>query len=269
MRIDYYLFDPTGNITILVKTPVPVGDQPAIAADLMRIEPLAEQVGFLSGDDSCSIALRMAGGEFCGNASMCAAVAAAMESGIREGRISVCSSGAQDPVMAEVSLGEDGIWKGTVDMPKPLSCMEPELPEEGRCPVVSFKGISHVIVEKEIPRERAENLARTWCSHLGADALGIMFLDRKAMCLKPLVWVPAAGTLCWENSCASGTTAVGAYLARKTGGPLETIVRQPAGNLKIQVSQSGEYRLTGSVKLLSSGEKDISILRHAIPAGEY
>ena len=80
-EVEYCVLDPTGNITILVTTPVPVALQPRIAAELMRIIPESEQVGFLSQDDSCDIALRMAGGEFCGNASMCAAVYAVAKAG--------------------------------------------------------------------------------------------------------------------------------------------------------------------------------------------
>ena len=68
MRLDYFLLDPTGNITILVTSPVPVEKQAFAAARLMAREQNAEQVGFLSNAPSCDIALRMAGGEFCGNA---------------------------------------------------------------------------------------------------------------------------------------------------------------------------------------------------------
>ena len=74
-EIDYAVMDPTGNITILVETPVPEASQPFAAARLMELEPAAEQVGFLSsGRDGAELSLRMAGGEFCGNASMSAAV---------------------------------------------------------------------------------------------------------------------------------------------------------------------------------------------------
>ena len=48
MQITYSLFDPSGNTTILVETPVPVEDQPAVASALMKAEPSAEQVGFVS-----------------------------------------------------------------------------------------------------------------------------------------------------------------------------------------------------------------------------
>ena len=70
MELKYYLFDPTKNMTILVETPVPAESQPFVASRLLQAEPTAEQVGFVSaGDAACDIALRMAGGEFCGNAT--------------------------------------------------------------------------------------------------------------------------------------------------------------------------------------------------------
>ena len=34
-ELTYVLMDPTGNMTILVETPVPVEEQPAVAARLM------------------------------------------------------------------------------------------------------------------------------------------------------------------------------------------------------------------------------------------
>lgn len=250
MRLEYFLLDPTGNITILVTSPVPVEKQAYAAARLMNREKNAEQVGFLSNAPSCDIALRMAGGEFCGNAAMCSAVIAADRASLTEGKMRVRVSGAEEPVLAEVSLQKEGRWKGTVEMPKPISCMDMMLPEEGICPVVSFKGISHVIVKREIPPQRAEILARIWCSYLGADALGIMFLDSRAMRLKPLVCVPGAGTLCWENSCASGTAAVGVYLARERGGEARAVVRQPAGDLSIHAGADGSLHLSGTVRIL-------------------
>lgn len=98
--ITYSIWDPTGNITALVESPVDVERQPQVAAAVMSRHPEVEQVGFVkageggrrtagwenvsSGRSVVSDAdepggacidteLRMAGGEFCGNASMCAA----------------------------------------------------------------------------------------------------------------------------------------------------------------------------------------------------
>ena len=41
----YTILDPTGNITALVETSVPVEKQPGIAAEIMKCHPKVEQVG--------------------------------------------------------------------------------------------------------------------------------------------------------------------------------------------------------------------------------
>ncbi len=250
MKIEYSILDPTGNITILVHTPVPVKHQPRVASGLMEQEPDTEQVGFLSEDTDCDIALRMAGGEFCGNASMSAAVLAAMQTGRKKARMSVRVSGAAGPVLAEVSQLPDGSWSGSVQMPRPKGPRMMVLPGyDVPCPVMEFEGISHVILEEPMGMEQAEALAPEWCAALGAEAVGLMFFDRKSFRLDPLVYVPAAGTLCWENSCATGSTAVGTYLAAEAGGPVTAILYQPGGSLTITADTEGAPVLGGTIRL--------------------
>ena len=77
--------------------------------------------------------------------------------------------------------------------------------------------------------------------------------------MTPLVYVPAAGTLFWENSCASGTTACGAYVAAKTGGPVSLSLRQPGGSLEIRVSEDGAFGLSGTVLFMCSGSAEIIV----------
>ena len=266
MKIVYDVLDPTGNITILVRTPVPEADHPAVAAHLMKMEPETEQVGFLTIGDTggslaasvaCNTDLRMAGGEFCGNASMCAAVIAAMESGQSSRKVNLRVSGASGIVRAEVARRSDGEWTGTVDMPRPAAIEEIDLPGAGLLPVVRFEGISHVILQQEMPRDKAQELAPVWCEALGTDALGLLFLDQEKSSMTPLVYVPTAQTLCWEKSCASGTTAVCAYLAEQNSAPCSICLCQPGGELQAEADQSGAIRLTGKVKLLRQGEAEI------------
>ncbi len=258
MKIEYSVLDPTGNITILVHTPVPVGKQPDVASWLMEQEPDAEQVGFLSKDIGCDIALRMAGGEFCGNASMSAAALAAMEAGRMKARMSVRVSGAAGPVLTEVSLLPDGSWSGSVQMPRPKGPRLIVLPGYGApCPVMEFDGISHVILEEPMKREQAENLAPEWCAALGAEAVGLMFFDRKSFRLDPLVYVPAARTLCWENSCASGSTAVGVYLAAEAGRPVTAILYQPGGSLTVTADAEGTPVLGGTIRLRKTASLEL------------
>lgn len=252
-EIEYCVLDPTGNITILVTTPVPVELQPRIAAELMRIIPESEQVGFLTHDDSCNIALRMAGGEFCGNASMSAAVYAADKAGAVKSEVVLRVSGSEEPIRAEVEKMSDGSWTGTVNMPRPAKIERVVLPGAGSVPVVCFEGIHHVILEEKIEEARAEEYARMWCRELAADAIGLMFLDRANAKLTPLVYVPSADTICWENSCASGTTAAVAYLASESGAPVRMTLSQPGGGLTVEVSEDGIPRLQGHVRILHYG----------------
>jgi diaminopimelate epimerase len=199
----------------------------------------------------------MAGGEFCGNASMCAAVIAAIESGQNCPNVNLRVSGASGIVRAEVSAQSGGDWTGTVDMPQPTAIEEINLPGAGRLPVVRFEGISHVILQQEMSRDKAQELAQVWCEALGTDALGVLFLDQEMSSMTPLVYVPVAQTLCWEKSCASGTTAVCAYLAEQKSAPCSICLRQPGGELQAEADQNGEIRLTGKVKLLKRGEAEI------------
>ena len=256
MKIAYRVFDPTGNITVLVETAVPVEAQPDIAAKLMALEPTAEQVGFLASDGAADIALRMAGGEFCGNATMCAAVCAAEAAGTDAGTFAVRVSGADAPVRAAVARQPDGSLRCTVDMPRPEAIEARMLPGVGEVRVVRFPGISHIVLEEPMPRPLAERNARLWCGALGADALGLLFLDRRTERLTPLVYVPAAGTLFWESSCASGTAAVGAYLARD-GSAVTATLLQPGGELTIAADETGTLRLTGTVRAGERKETEI------------
>ena len=212
--ISYTLLDPTGNMTLLAETPVPEAAQPLTAKRLMELEPAAEQVGFVYDTDD-GIGLRMAGGEFCGNASMSAGVLYLLRKGRDGGEVSVRVSGT---------------------------------PHRSERPVVRFPGITHVILEKEMERTEAENMAAAWCGELESEALGLMFLDRERGVLKPLVYVPSADTLFWESSCASGTTAVGAYLAAESGAAVRVPLKQPGGTLEIEAEPDGKLLLKGSVR---------------------
>ena len=145
MKVEYTVFDPTGNITILVTTPVEISRQPSVASKLMELVPKAEQVGFLSEAEDCDIALRMAGGEFCGNASMCEAAYYVNEKGFEKCPVTLRVSGADGTVAAEIERLHEGKWRGNVDMPRPQKLELIDLPGAGRLPVVSFDGISHVI----------------------------------------------------------------------------------------------------------------------------
>lgn len=173
-EVHYVLMDPTGNRTILSDTPVPVEEQPAVAAKLMELEPTAEQTGFLtmdmagrpaadrapvctagvpaghnvrtmkaadarhgtrassrpvSGSAHPVLRLRMAGGEFCGNATMSAAVYYGMRTGMRRGTVMTEVSGTPDPVPVQIARNEDLVGSGT-EILRPGSSILVQVEEE-------------------------------------------------------------------------------------------------------------------------------------------
>ena len=241
MELKYYLFDPTKNMTILVETPVPAESQPFVASRLLQVEPTAEQVGFVSaGDRESDITLRMAGGEFCGNATMSTAALFCIKNGLTAASVRVRASGAEKPVTVEVRAAGEG-FACTVDMPRPK-----RITQGFGCPLVEFDGISHMIVTAPMERADAERAVRERCAALGAAGLGLMLLDAAAETLTPLVYVAMPETLYWEHSCASGSAAVGAYLAAKRGEKADLSLREPGGILRVKAAPGGAISLSGT-----------------------
>ena len=136
--------------------------------------------------------------------------------------------------------------------------MRNRAPPRVTLPAVSFPGITHLIMEEKMEKTTAEALAKAMCAQLNADALGLMFLNREEETLIPLVYVPGAGTLFWETACASGTTAVGAWLAAETGRPVHLGLKQPGGILEITAEPCGELLLTGTVCTIHSAKTVVS-----------
>ncbi len=249
------IFDPTGNITALVESPVSAEQQPAAAAAIMAEYPDVEQVGFVRFEGEPS--LRMAGGEFCGNASMSAAALYLLRKGQSAGQVTLRVSGADKPVAVRLLASEDG-FSASVRMPRALGVEERCFSFDalrGSLPLVRMQGISHLIVPADSAffslrsnREAAEQAIRRFCAEMNVEGLGLMFLagDR----LTPLVYVPGSNTVFWENSCASGSAGVGIWMADKTKAPVSLALREPGGILHVESKPGGDTWLSGHTRLV-------------------
>lgn len=253
MEIKYFLADPTGNITGLVESPVSVEHQPEIAEMIMNKEPSCEQVGFIMDPvEGSDITLRMAGGEFCGNATMTIAAYFCSKNDLqdnaeRDVNVKVIGTTGIFPVRVK---RENEIFYGTIMMPKPISISEKILPFENhnyRYPVVEFTGISHVVIEDNVPVYLPEGAIKLWADRLKVKGIGLMLLNKEKTEIRPLVYVKEPESLVWESSCASGTTAVTAYLSSRPGGPKTFSFKEPGGTLKTSVDENGNIFLTGKV----------------------
>lgn len=257
MEIKYQLIDPTGNITALVKTKVPVSEQPFVANKICEQEPTCEQVGFISinaKEKDYDIELRMAGGEFCGNATMSTAAFYAKENAIKAGNVSlvhVKASGAEEVVPVEIVCEDKNTYRGTVKMPVPKGIISKTFyykDKEYTLPVVMFKGMYHAVVEGDLSKKLAEEVIKSWCKEQNIEAFGLMLLNEKERRIDPLVYVDAVESLFWENSCASGTTAVGYYLYNKYEKPIDISFSEPGGKLAVKVDDNNNLKLSGKVQ---------------------
>ncbi len=269
----FSLFDPSGNITALVESPVAQEEQSAAAARIMARFPRVEQVGFvrLPAAPDAPVRLRMAGGEFCGNASMSAAalflLRRAVPCGAKE-TVELQVSGVSRAVEVRLRRETEESFLAAVRMPNALSVAEVEFcfgAMRGKLPVVRMEGIAHAVVTEDsaffrllYSVEGAAEAARSFCVSLGAEAFGLMFLEKAAPRprLTPLVFVPGSGTLCWERSCASGSAAVAAALAERAGAPVSVELDEPGGVLSAESGGlRGETWLSGRTRL--TGEKSV------------
>ncbi len=255
--MQYRIFDPTGNITALVEEPVEPALQPSAAAEIMQEHPEVEQVGFLSFDGDLP-ALRMAGGEFCGNASMSAAALLALEQNLPiPATVELSVSGASEAVAVHLERREGEIFCAAVRMPPARSVQKQTFAfadVSDDLTAVRLDGISHILIEPESPffalladHSAAESAVRQWSEALNADGLGLMFVSGNS--LTPLVFVPGCDTVFWETSCASGTAAAGMALAAETGEKIDRSFTEPGGTLRVVSDPSTrETWLHGSTK---------------------
>ena len=265
MRLRYLKYSPTGNLTVLVTTPVPRADQPGVASHLLNTVG-GEQVGFVEppADLRCPARLQMMGGEFCGNATMSLGALLARRDGLATGesrQYLLEVSGALDPVPCRIRR-EDDSWVGTVQMPLPTAIEEIDIDTDGgplRAPIVRMPGISHLILPLDAGPGEHELRRRItgWNRTVGADALGALVWDEAAGSIDPLVYVPSAGTLVREHGCGSGTAAIGCWLALRAGRGIEVGIRQPGGTIVVRAEVANDtvtaLFITGRVEILGEG----------------
>lgn len=258
-NINYIVLDPSKNITALIISNVSPSSRVEVSKKIMEKEPAVEQVGFLTYDSGLDISLRMAGDEFCGNATMCAAIYCAMKNELSSAAVKVKVFGIDEIINVEVKKTNDSEWEGIVEMPKALEIRNVTFKDGKTLPVVFYSSIAHIIiqddgnVQSKLDKEAAGLIIKEWCDFLKVPALGIMYFNQENSNLVPFVYVKSVDTLFWENSCASGTTAVGAWLFSKDNAAncakCESIdVKQPSkAILTISSGANGSIYLKGKV----------------------
>lgn len=255
-----------GNTTIFLHdADAPPESQADLARAVLAPEILgAEQAGTVSIHGR---SLRMAGGEFCVNASRAfgALLALTSPSGGALWRGEVRVSGWEGPVTLIVR-GAAPRWQVAARLtlpPKTGPEMLPGLPAGAR--LVRLPGISHLLLPLEgahLPPDltgSARDLLEK-ADLLGEAAAGVIWWRPEGACfaMTPVVHVRDARTLVAENACGSGALALALELFARHG-LAECRLAQPSGSfLEVRVGAPGaegrvEAHIDGPVTLIARG----------------
>lgn len=247
MKLDIIVANPSGNITIFVMTPVNRDDYVSVAEKLLALPYKAEQVAFVTGEDS----FEMAGLEFCGNATRTFALIIAK--GREEQCFSITTSGIETPVTTKVDPANS---YAASEMPLPLSIKNVSWEDRNiniNGKLVDFGGILHLVLNNQpASAQLFEDIKDRIMDQMNPPALGVMFCDPDYTSMIPVVYVRDVDSTYFEGSCASGTAAVASILA--TEGSHTFTIDQPEGSLSSTVTKKGDTILSVTVE----GKVDIS-----------
>ena len=257
----YVILDPTGNLTALVTDPVNPEDEKSLTRELLK---QSEQVAYLEAPSmpGAVAAIRLMGGEFCGNAAM-AASAWLVRNELKPGQemsLLLEVSGTAEPVLCTVRA-EETDYEGTVQMPAIAG-----IGAETLCgipfAVVRMEGITHLIYDGMMNREEAESLLLRIAEQVPEQAVGLLQWNRETQEMRPLVYVRGSESLVWENGCGSGSAATGALEAIRNGqAKLTTPVRQPGGTIRVTAeTENGAVRsvsITGQIRFGNVNRIDV------------
>lgn len=267
MELQFIKTSPTENMTLLIETPVPRAKHLEVAEKLIAYDSVyAEQAGYIEEPENplAQKRLQMMAGEFCGNASLSLAAVLAEEKRLAVGEetdILLEVSGADSLVNCHMKKEENGFF-GKVAMPLPQNIENRVFHLQGETyelTVVAFAGISHIIVPATLwgkgGKEKAEQAAKAWANEMPA-AFGILLFDEEKGELHPLVSVENV-SLIWERGCGSGTSAIGAYLAKKERKSVSISLKQPGGTMGVEALYGNEKMeslfITGEVSIVAKG----------------
>ncbi len=274
-EIDFIKFNPTQNMTILVKTKHPVETYQQIASKIMSYDSLyAEQVGFIEKpmSNKASACLQMAGGEFCGNACMSLAAYIAAQQGCESvdvTEIILEASGTDGLIVCQVKkLGDS--YRCQLAMPVPHKVEQRTVTYEGQdldIVIVRYQNCIHIVIEvnafNDAVREKAQTLAKLLGVTLGANLIGILLFRSDTTELEPLIYIPLLDSMVWERGCGSGTASVGAYMAWKRKGAISAPIRQSGGTIHVKADcEQGaitHVTIEGCVAIVAEGTAYIDV----------
>lgn len=253
--LDFIKINPAGNVTILIENiDITKEDLVDISKKIMQETNLhAEQVGFIDNNH-----LQMMGGEFCGNASRAfASLLAYRDKNFSKEQLYMITCSGEEELL-EINVKQDkekNKFTSKVKMPKCIEVKEIEI-SGYKLGLVEFSGIHHFIFDiklySDVDYEKIINLVKNYLSKIDYSAFGLMFFDSETYTIKPYVYVKELENGIYENSCASGTTAL-AYYLKKYKNIQEARIIQPNGWLEFSFEAEKVY-IDGPVEIVAMGK---------------
>jgi|GEM_PF-6815889 len=235
MNIQYTVANPTRNITLLVTSPVEPALRVQTGVRLLPLEKDAHQVAFLDWADS-GPRLETLGGEFDANAAMAMASLLAFEEHLTLGeswdlRLSV--SGVPDGLVCTVvPVRTCDLVSLTMPLPEIADKSFPLTDGSVTFPVVSFPGVSHILVPAgTVDRTAVREILGYWSTLLPTPAVGLLLWNEDAPFFDTLLYRKATGTVDWLSSSADGAAAIAAYLTERRGADQSLSLKQPGGTI--------------------------------------
>lgn len=263
----YEKWDPNGNTTLFFPDEVPAAEKPSaeeIARALAPDQLDAEQAGFA---DNGMRHLRMAGGEFCVNATL--AFGAHLDRSLckdteRARAYEASVSGWPGRIQLEVS-GQEPLWSVTARLAIPSGIIDTISDE---CALVRLPGISHLLCHCSSPlppdkKGAAMALLKKY-GLLEEDAAGVIWWqegdgvsagqdDVAVLSIWPVVRVRAVETLYEETSCGSGSMALACFQYSRNRQERSSVLQPGGCSLRIRIVPQGAGTaafVTGQVRFV-------------------
>lgn len=252
-QVEYMNFIPGGNKTALVlNNDYSDSDMKLINDEILSKDATIEQVGFLNNKGKYE--LKMAGGEFCGNATR-SAVFYYLKGNAGKLKIKVNS---KDIIEAEVSQNKEVICEmPIIKNSKQVKKLDDDIY------MVKLNGMTSIIVEENLSKkylsdkENLKNIGMKFIEKYNLkdrEAVGVIFLENEnGLKIHPIVWVKKIDTLFYETACGSGTIATAMVKTFISGQNQILEILQPSGmiiksNTKIKNNIIYKASISGQVK---------------------
>lgn len=251
MKLAFQTAGPADDLTLVVTTPIPPAEHPALAQRLLAIRELqASRVCFLlppQGDGV--VRLAVPADVLSGNALALGALTFAAARGIRrEKKLPVELPGLAQPCTVHIN---PLAGQATVELPLPRAVERTTFLGQ-EAPVVVFPGLAHLLWKGEalpsegelLPALRA--LAQTW----QVSAAGALAWDFRRQTMAPVLWLAGEDQLRPRPTCVTAAAAAAAWSAlHERQSHKKLAVRQPGGTVQTAAHCPGAAlrRLTASL----------------------